>query len=357
MTPVPEVVPFGTLSQADASGRRDVSLVALRSTGASITVLTYGAMLWNVETPDRTGRTEHVALHLPSLLDIEDRARNPYLGATCGRYANRIAGASFALDGVDLDVHPNDGPNQLHGGPDGFDRRLWDVAEVASNDDGGHVVLALTSAHGDQGFPGTLQATATYELHGHTLRIVYTATTDAPTVVNLTNHTYWHLGGPGAWTIARSVGEHELRIPATRYLPVDGASLPDGALADVAGTPFDLRHDRPLGDLFTDRPDGLDHAYEVPTVADHDPAAIGGLPLAAELHHPASGRTLTVATDQPAVQVYTANGLGGSFAPQAAICLETQRFPDAPNRADLGPSVLRHGEHYRSTTDLTFGWR
>ncbi|HWJ97569.1 MAG TPA: aldose epimerase family protein [Acidimicrobiales bacterium] len=357
MTAVPEVLPFGTLARADVTGRRDVDLVVLESSALRVSVLTYGAALWSVEAPDRSGQRAPVALHLPTLADMEDRARNPYLGATCGRFAGRIAGARFVLDDTLVVLPPNEGAHQLHGGPDGFDRRSWGVAETAPTDDGGRVVLALTSPDGDQGFPGTLDVTAVYELHGHVLRITYEAATDATTVVNLTNHAYWNLGGDDHASASGSIGDHELRLPGERYLPVDGETIPLGGLAAVAGTAFDLRHERLLADVLAELPDGIDHAYEVHTADDVERAAFDGLRLAAELHHPASGRTLTVATDQPAVVVYTGNRLGPPFAAQAAICLETQGYPDVPNRPGLGSAVLRHGEHHRRSTELTFGVR
>jgi aldose 1-epimerase len=353
----PEVVPFGTLSRPEAAGRLHVELVPLHSAALSVGILTYGAALWTVEAADRTGHREHVALHLPTLADAEDRTRNPYLGATCGRVANRIAGAAFPLDGEVVRVAANEGPNQLHGGPDGFDRRIWDVAEIAATDDGGRVVLALTSPDGDQGFPGTLEVTATYELHGHVLRLTYEAVTDASTVVNLTNHAYWNLAGPGRWDIDGSIGDHDLRLPGERCLPTDAADIPVGPLTSVAGTSADLRQARLLGDVLAELEHGIDGSYEVPDPGDEERAAFDGLRFAAELHHPASGRTLTVATDQPAVQVYTADRLGPPFAARAAVCLEAQHWPDAPNRPDLGSVVLRPGEHHRSTTELTFGTR
>ncbi len=352
-----EVVPFGTQSAPDAAGRTDVALVPLQSSALSVAILTHGATLWTVEAPDRTGQREHVALHLTTLAEIEDRSRNPYLGATCGRVAGRIAGSRFELDGEPVAVTSNEGPNQLHGGPEGFDRRIWDVAEVTATDDGGRVVLALTSPAGDQGYPGTLTTTATYELHGHVLRITYDATTDATTVVNLTNHAYWNLAGPTNWDLDGSIADHELRLPGHRYLPIDAASIPVGGLASVHGTPHDLRQARLLADVLPSLPSGLDHAYEVPEGDEEELVAFDGLRLAAELHHPASGRTLTVATDQPAVVAYTGNKLDVPFAFQSAVCLEAQHYPDVVNRPGLGSVVLRHGEHHRSTTELTFGTR
>lgn len=351
-----DAVAFGTLTTPDAVGRRDVHLIPMRSSAITLSVLTFGGSLHTVEAPDRDGRPDQVNLSMPTVGDYQDRARNAYLGATCGRYANRIGGGTFDLDGRAVVLETNDGPHTLHGGPDGLARRIWDLVEVTPNDDGGRVVLAIRSPDGDQGFPGTLDVTATYELHGHTLHITYEAVTDAPTVVSLTNHAYWNLGGASHWTIDGSVADHELRVPSRQVLPTDEAHLPHGPLVHVADTAFDLRHGPRLHDVLTDRREGLDHSYAVAVADDHH-GGPHGLHLAAELHHPMSGRTLTVATDQPAIHVYTANRLGPPFGHQAAVCLEAQQFPDAPNRSDVGSPVLRPGEHYRSTTEITFGVR
>ncbi|MFN8017415.1 MAG: aldose epimerase family protein [Acidimicrobiales bacterium] len=350
-------VPFGILGTADPTGRRDVTLVPLRSSAINLSVLTLGASLHTVEVPDRHGRAEPVNLSMPLLSDYEDRSRNAYLGATCGRYANRIANAEFELDGERHLLASNDGDHHLHGGPDGFARRIWELVEVQDGDDGGRVVMALESPDRDQGYPGHLQATATYELHGHVLHITYEATTDAPTVVSLTNHAYWNLAGPEHWSLDGAVADHELRIPATHLLPADDlSSVPTGPLVHVAETPFDLRHPTLLHDLLQRRRRGIDHSYEVAQLDDPLPEH-EGLHLAAELHHPASGRTLTLATDQPALHVYTANRLGPPFGRQSAVCLEAQQFPDAPNRPDLRSPVVRPGERFRARTELTFGVR
>jgi aldose 1-epimerase len=309
-----------------------------------------------VEAPDRDGAREQVTLSLPTADDHQDRARNAYLGATCGRWANRIAGGSYVVDGVRHVLETNDGDAALHGGPGGFSWRVWDLVSATPGDDGGTVVLALHSPAGDQGHPGALDATATYELHGHTLRITYEATTDATTACSLTNHAYWNLAGPRRWGDPGAVGDHELRVLSERVLPADERSLPVGPLQAVTGTPLDLRHGPLLGDVLAVLPHGVDHSYAV--TDGRDPAvALDGVHLAAELHHPASGRTLTVATDQPALHVYSGNRLGAPFARQAAVCLEAQRFPDAPNRPALGPALLHPGETYRAVTELTFGVR
>lgn len=357
MGTAPEVLPFGTLAAPGVVGRREVELIVLESSSLRVSILTFGAALWSVEAPDRSGQRAPVALHLPTLADMEDRAANPYLGATCGRFAGRIDRSRFVLDGVPVELAANDGAHQLHGGPNGFDRRTWDIVETATTEDGGRVSMALTSPDGDQGFPGALEVTVSYELRGHVLRVTYEATTDATTVVNLTNHAYWNLAGAEHGDTAGSIADHELRLTGEQYLPVDAETIPIAGLAPVAGTPYDLRHERLLADVFEELPGGLDHAYEVHAADEVERAAFDGLRLAAELHHPGSGRTLTVATDQPAVVVYTGNRLGPPFAAQAAVCLETQAYPDAPNRPGLGSVVLSHGEHHRRSTELTFGTR
>lgn len=349
-----EVVPFGTLLAGDAVGKRTIELVPLRSSALTVSLLSYGASLHTVEAPDRDGRHQPIHLSMPTAADYEDRARNAYLGATCGRYASRIARARFELEGRPVVLESNDGHHHLHGGPDGFARRVWDLVDAHPTDDGGRVVFSLASPDGDQGYPGHLEATATYELHGHHLRIAYAATTDSPTIVNLTNHAYWNLAGPAAWTIDGAIADHELRVPSERVLPADHAHIPAGPLAPVAATQLDLRHPRLLHDvLSTTR--GIDHSYAVgPHEESHDH---DGLRFAAELHHPTSGRTLSISTDQPAIHVYTGNRLGPPFGRQAGLCLEAQRFPDAPNRPDLGDVVLHPGDHYEATTELTFGVR
>jgi len=351
-----DVLPFGSLERGDATGRRSVDLVTLESGALRVSLLSLGASLHAVEAPDRTGHMDAVCLTLATLDEIERRAQTSYLGTTCGRYANRIVGSTYAIDGYPIVLEPNDGTSQLHGGPDGFSRRIWDLAAATESDDGGRATFALRSPDGDQGHPGTLDATATYELHGHTLRITYAASTDAPTAVSLTNHAYWNLAGASRWHQARSIADHELRVVADKVLPSDEQSLPAGPLTDVAAAGLDLRLAPLLGDVLRNRPSGLDHSFAVSPSPD---PAFGpdGLRLGAELHHPPSGRTLTIATDQPAIHVYTANWLTKPFAPQAAVCLETQRFPDAPNRPDLGPAFLYPGERYEATTELTFGVR
>ena len=335
-------------------------------TGLSAAVLTQGAILQALYVPDASGRPANIALGHRDLAGYLGRA--PYFGATVGRYGNRIAEGRFRLDGrthrVPLSDPPR--PNALHGGPAGFDTRRWEAQPI----DGG-VELTLLSPDGDQGFPGTLRAVVRYTLDAGRLRIDYRAETDAPTVVNLTNHSYLNLAGEGAG----SVLDHELTLAAAAYLPVDRDLRPlPGGPAPVAGTPFDFTAARRLGDrIGGDNGSGIgagpgseDEQLRITGGYDHCWALDGGRtsnprPVAV-LRHPASGRVLTLSTTEPGIQVYTGNTLDGGFTgpsgrpygPHAGIALETQHFPDSPNRPDYPSTVLRPGERYRSTTVFDF---
>jgi aldose 1-epimerase len=313
----------------------------------------FGARLALLRAPDRDGVLADVVLGA-----ADPATDTTYLGATVGRYANRIAGGTFVLDGRRYTVPCNEDGVALHGGPDGFDRRTFRAGPVAADPDGSRsVTLRRTSPAGENGFPGRLDVAVTYTVHGAELTIEHTATTDAATVVNLTNHAYWNLAGGG------SVEDHVVTIPAARYLPVDDRLIPTGELAPVTGTPFDLRTPVRLGAHLRDghpqlrRARGYDHTFVL------DPT--GDLTLAAHVEEPVGGRTLTVLTDQPGVQFYSGNMLDGtvvlrdgSAARQGdAFCLEPQQFPDSPNQPAFPSTVLRPGEHYRSRIVLRLGVR
>ncbi|CAL9454021.1 aldose epimerase family protein [Streptomyces sp. enrichment culture] len=319
---------FGTLSDGTPVHRW-----TLRRAGVRVRVLTYGGIVQSVEVPDREGRAGDVVLGFPDL-DGYLAHPEPYLGALVGRYANRIAGGRFPLDGRTYALEPNNGPNTLHGGARGFDRRVWDAAPVEHG-----VRLTRVSPHGEEGFPGRLAVTATYTLlESGALRIAYEAVTDAPTVVNLTNHSYFNLAGSG------DAGGHELRLAASRYTPVDADLIPTGALDDVTGTRFDFREPRKVGS-------GYDHNFVLDKGVTDRPVEV------AELYDPASGRVLTVATTEPGLQLYTADHLGEPFTPGDGVALETQHFPDSPNRPEFPTTVLRPGEVFRSETVYWFGAR
>jgi aldose 1-epimerase len=327
----------------------------LRSSALEVGVITYGARIVAVRVPDRDGVWDGVAL---GLADLDAYRHDPaYLGACVGRYANRIAGARFTLDGVEYRIPPNEGDNALHGGPGAFESAEWST----DGPDGSSVRLRHTSPDGDNGFPGTLSAAVTYRVDGSELTIEHTATTDKPTVVNLTNHAYWNLGGGG------SAEDHEVQLYAGHVLPVDDQSLPTGPPIPVDGTPLDFRSPARLGARIRDgHPQlvavrGHDHTYVLVPHPNAD--APGELRAAARVVEPRSGRTLELRTDQPSVQFYTGNMLDGtlvlgdgSTARQTdAFCLEAQGFPDAPNHPDYPSTVLRPGEEYRSRMVFTFG--
>ncbi|WP_018657799.1 aldose epimerase family protein [Actinomadura flavalba] len=325
--------PFGTLP--DGTG---VQRYLLTDGDVRVRVLTYGGIVQSADVPGRDGRTANVVLGFGSLDDYVRHNADPHFGGLIGRFANRIAGARFMLDGVEHRLPANDGGNTLHGGPEGFDRRVW-----AAESDGSALRLTYVSADGEEGFPGRLTATVTYTLADGALTLDYTAVTDAPTVVNLTSHTYVNLAGEGAG----DVRGHVLRVAASRYVPVDDAGLPTGGTAPVAGGPFDLTAARPIGP----------HVYDHTFVLDDGPGP------AVHVSDPGSGRTLDVTTTQPGVQVYTGNFLDGSltgtggvrYAKHAGLALETQHFPDSPHHPDFPSTTLRPGETYRSTTTFTFG--
>jgi aldose 1-epimerase len=274
-----------------------------------------------------------------------------YIGATVGRVANRIAGGRFTLDGREHCVAVNNGPNTLHGGPLGFDKRNWEVLKY----DGAGVTLRLVSPNGDQGYPGTLTVTATYTLgDGAALAVEYRATTDRPTLVNLSNHAYWNLAGEGA---ASGAMDHRLTIPADFYLPTDAAAIPTGEFRAVAGTVFDFRTSRRIGDHVRDAADeqirigrGYDHAWVVAREVSATPR------LLARVEDSGSGRAMEVLSNQPGVQFYSGNFMDGTTSGKKgalyrmgdAIVLEPQMFPDTPNRPAFGSVRLEPGQTYRN---------
>ncbi|MCX5523813.1 galactose mutarotase [Streptomyces bobili] len=319
---------FGTLSDGTPVHRW-----TLERAGVRVRVLSYGGIVQSVEVPDRDGNTADVVL---GFADLDGYATHPepYLGALIGRYANRIGGARFPLDEVTYALAPNNGPNSLHGGERGFDKRVWEVLPVEHG-----LRLSRVSPHGEEGFPGRLEITATYTLDASgALRFVYEAVTDEPTVVNLTNHSYFNLSGSG------DAGGHELRLAASRYTPVDDGLIPAGGPAEVADTRFDFRTARKVGG-------GFDHNFVLDKGVTAKPVEV------AELYDPASGRVMTVATTEPGIQLYTADYLGEPFGPGQGVALETQHFPDSPNRPDFPSTELRPGEVYRSETVYGFSAR
>ncbi|GLW54404.1 aldose epimerase family protein [Kitasatospora phosalacinea] len=322
--------------------------------GVTAEVLSLGARLEALHAPDRDGRRANVVLGGADVAELLDAAA--YFGATVGRYANRVAGGRLPLDGTVHRLATQHTGHTLHGGPDGYATRSWDGEPVQEEQRVG-VRLRLHSPDGDQGFPGALTAEVTYLLDADgELTIDYRAVTDAPTVVNLTNHAYFNLAGEGNGTVL----DHLLRVDASGYLPVDEELIPLGPVEPVAGTPFDLREARALGERFA-----LRHPQLLPAGSGYDHTWVldgTGLRTAAVLTDPASGRRLECRTTEPGLQVYTGNLFDGSvtgrsgrpYRAYAGIALETQHFPDSPNRPDYPSTVLRPGEEYRSTTVYRF---
>ncbi|GAA2732539.1 aldose epimerase family protein [Streptomyces nogalater] len=343
---------FGTL--ADGT---EVHRWSLENGGTRMKVLSYGGVVQTLHLPDRHGRYANVVAGFDNLADYA--AQSPYFGALIGRYGNRIDAGRFTLDGKPYQLDVNDGDNSLHGGAQGFDKRVWDVEPFTEGTDVG-LRLRYTSADGEMGYPGTLRTRVTYTLTRHgDWRIDYEATTDKATVVNLTSHVYWNLAGEGSGGIE----DHELSIAAARYTPTDAGLIPTGELAKVAGTPFDFRHAKPVGrDLRAGHEQlvlakGYDHNWVLDKGITARPEHI------ATLRDPHSGRTLKIDTDQPGLQFYSGNFLDGTLTGTSgrtyrqgdALCLETQHFPDSPNHPEFPSTVLRPGRTYRTTTIHRFG--
>ncbi|MGN6743290.1 MAG: aldose epimerase family protein [Amnibacterium sp.] len=324
--------------------------------GVSASVLEYGAILERLSVPDRTGTSANVVLGLPGL--AEYAADGSYFGAVVGRFANRIAGGRFPLDGRSVQLALNDPHSTVHSGTSGFHRKIWRGTTFETADRVG-VSLDCVSPHGEEGFPCTVHARVTYALDRRepVLTLEYELTTDRPTIVNPTNHSFFNLNGEGSGDIR----DHTLAVLADAYLPLAPTSLPLGEPAPVAGTPFDLRRPAPLGERMTaDHPqvrlvDGIDHNF---VLADSP----GPLRHAARLASPTSGRVLDVWTTEPAIDVYTGNAFDadeeGAVHPYgrwAGIALETEHVSDSPNLPWAPPTVLRPGERFESTTVLRFG--
>ncbi len=322
-----------------------ISLFTLtNSSGNSIAVTDYGAILVSVNVPDRSGQLANVNLGYATLDGY--LARHPYFGSTVGRFCNRIATGKFNLDGKTYNLAINNGPNHLHGGIVGFDRLFWCSSELKTDTAFG-MRFQLRSPDGQEGYPGNLDVVADYLWNdANELTFVFRATTDAPTVVNLTNHSYWNLAG----ATSGNVLEHQLQLNCGRFLAVDDTLIPTGQLSDVAGTPLDFRQMHPLGDRIAQLPTtkGYDHCFVVDGQAGHLRRA--GLAL-----DPKSGRTMEVLTTQPGMQLYTGNHLEGEFVQHGGFCLETQHYPDAPNQPKFPTTRLNPGEQFEQTTVHRFG--
>ncbi len=348
---------FGRLPSPDGPSVEEFTLT--NAHGIEVRAITYGAIITVIRTPDRSGKLADIVFGFDSLQGY--LAQSPYFGAIVGRFANRIARGQFSLDGVTYHLATNNGPNSLHGGLRGFDKVLW-TAEPVQSDSGAGVVFHYLSPNGEEGYPGNVDVRVTYILTPRDELVVdYTATTDKATPLNLSQHSYWNLHGDGKGNIL----DHVLTLDASAYTPVDSTLIPTGQIAAVAGTPFDFRSPTAIGARI-EQPNkqlrfgkGYDHNWVL------DRPAGGGTALvrAARLVDSTSGRTLEISTSEPGIQFYSGNFLDGTitgkhgvvYGHRAALCLETQHFPDSPNHPNFPSTILRPGETYHSRTVFSFG--
>ncbi|WP_339651952.1 aldose epimerase family protein [uncultured Maribacter sp.] len=333
-----------------------VELFSLKNiNGFEVDIITYGGRITSLKTVDNKGKLENVVLGFENLEQYEKD--NPFFGALVGRYGNRIAKGKFSLNNTDYTLAKNNGENSLHGGLKGFDKVVWKVVDIQDGDKG-VLKLSYLSKNMEEGFPGNLTTMVTYTLNSdNSLDVLYEATTDKTTVVNLTQHSYFNLSGDFSQTIL----DHEVEIDADTYIPVDGGLIPTGELAMVEGTPFDFREAKLVGkDINAENEQiklggGFDHCW---VLNDYE----SGYRSVAKAYHPESGRTLEVLTDEPGIQFYTGNFLdgtlpapnGGTFAKRSGFCLETQHYPDSPNQPKFPSVTLEPGDKYSTKTTFKF---
>ncbi|NLD39071.1 MAG: galactose mutarotase [Desulfatiglans sp.] len=324
--------------------------------GMEVKITNYGGIVTSIKVPDKNNKFDDVVLGFNNLKDY--LGNNPFFGAVIGRYANRIGNAKFILEGKEYTLAKNNWANTLHGGVKGFDKVLWD-AEPVTGKEGQSLKLTYMSKDGEEGFPGNLNVTVTYTLKDdNSFQIDYHATTDKPTVVNLTNHTYWNLAGEGSGGILA----HKLMINADSFTPVDRGSIPTGEIRSIQGTPMDFRRPLAVGarigsdDEQLKFGNGYDHNWVINSRENDKPV------LAATVFEPVSGRQMEVYTTEPGIQFYSGNFLneniigksGKGYGPRSALCLETQHYPDSPNKPKFPTTVLKPGEIYRTTTIYKF---
>ena len=341
---------FGQTQEGDVV----TAYTLVNANGVSAKILDFGGVLYEMNVPDRDGNLANVSCNYPTVPEYQ--TVRPYFGSLIGRYGNRIANGKFTLDGAEYTLPTNDGPNALHGGLKGFDQKIWD-ASVSADCNGAYLTLKYKAADGEEGYPGNLEVTVVYSLKtDNSLTIDYTATTDKATPINLTNHTFWNLGGATSGTIR----DHVLQMNAPKYLPTNDTLIPTGEVASVEGTPLDFQNATPIGqdiDKVTEEQfhGGYDHCFVLAE------KAAGEMGPCAVVKDPKSGRVMTITTTEPAVQFYSGNFLDGStgvgnykYEKHSAFCLETQHYPDSPNHPEFPTTILKPGETYRHTTVHTF---
>ncbi len=342
-----KVEPFGKMPDGE-----EVKLVTM-SNGKGLTakITTYGGIITSFDAPGKDGIASDIVLGFDNLEGY--LKGHPYFGAIIGRYGNRIGNAKFTLDGKEYKLAANDGKNNLHGGIKGFDKVVWTIEKAQAEGDNAVLKLSYTSKDGEEGFPGNLKCVVTYTLTAdNKLKMHYEATTDKTTVVNMTNHAYWNMAGQGSG----DVFGHELMLNADKYTLVDDGFIPTGELQDVKGTPFDFTESRKIGSRAKEvNIGGYDHNFVLN-------GKTGEMKLAAKVYEPTSGRVMVIETTEPGIQFYTGNFLDGTltgkggkvYNKHGAFCLETQHYPDSPNKPEFPSTVLKPGEKYETTTIHTF---
>ncbi|KAF2328394.1 aldose epimerase family protein [Flavobacterium nitrogenifigens] len=340
---------------ATAKGEKVESYKLKNQNGMEVDIITFGGRITDLKVPNKEGVSENVVIGFSSLAQYEKE--NPFFGALIGRYGNRIAKGKFSLDGKEYQLAINNAPNALHGGPQGFFNVVWKADEVKSGDTAS-LKLSYVSKDMEEGYPGTLKVFVTYTLtNDNQLEVLYEATTDKKTVVNLTQHSYFNLSGDFTKTIL----DHELTLNADKLVPVDADLIPTGKLEDVAGTPFDFRTPKLIGAAINAKNDqlekgkGYDHCWVL-----NNPEK--GKTIIAKVYHAASGRIMEMTTDEPGIQFYSGNFLdgtlpmpnGGTFAHRTGLCLETEHYPDSPNQKNFPTTVLNPGENYKTKTTFKF---
>jgi aldose 1-epimerase len=342
-----EAMSINTESFGKTPDGQEVDLYTLtNANGLKARITNYGAILVSLEVPDKNGKLADITLGFDTL-DGYIKG-HPYFGATVGRYANRIGAAKFKLDGIEYELAANNGPNHLHGGIKGFDKVVWKAEDVTADSNQAIVKLSYMSKDGEEGYPGNLVCTVIYTLtNDDELKINYEAETDKPTVINLTNHSYWNLAGQGNGDVLG----HELMLSADKYTPVDEGLIPTGEIKSVKGSPMDFTKPMIIGSRIIQVEGGYDHNYVLNSGG-------GTLAICAKVYEPTSGRVMEIHTIEPGVQFYTGNFLDGSITGKAGkvynkhygFCLETQHFPDSPNKPEFPSVVLKPGDKYTTVT-------